>query len=449
MDTSSPTIEAGPAAARVKASAGYRWYVMSLLTAIYVANFIDRQVVNILAEPIKNELKLSDGQLGWLTGLAFAVLYTLLGIPTARLAERGDRPLLISIAALAWSACTAACGLARNFVQLIAARIGVGVGEAGCTPPAHSLIMDYTPPARRGSALAFYGMGAPVGGMIGMTLGGFATDAYGWRTAFFWVGAPGVILALLTFLTLKEPRKAQANLAAPATDHGQQLKFLETLGLLAAKRAYRYAVLGISLTAYVAIGSGVFTASFLLRNHGPALTQLAHGLGLGPMSFLGLTLGVVSGVFGAIGMAVGGQLCDRFAQADVRLQLRIPAIAAACYVPIFVGALLVDQVGVTLALLAASAFLGGVYYGPVTAVSLSVVPPNARATASAISLFSANLIGLGLGPLSVGYLSDAFASHVGKAEGIRFALICASLAAWVAALLYWRGSNTLPADLRD
>ncbi|MGP1275131.1 MAG: MFS transporter, partial [Caulobacterales bacterium] len=181
-----------------------RRYAVGMLLVIYIFNFLDRQIVNILAEPIKLELGVADWQLGMLTGLAFALFYTVLGIPIARYAEKADRVKIISAAVGVWSLFTIACGLAGNFIQLLLARIGVGVGEAGCSPPAHSLITDYTPKEERASALAFYSMGIPLGSLAGMALGGLIADAYGWRMAFFVAGAPGIILAVMAFLTLPE-----------------------------------------------------------------------------------------------------------------------------------------------------------------------------------------------------------------------------------------------------
>jgi predicted MFS family arabinose efflux permease len=187
-------------------SPGYRSYALGLLLVIYIFNFVDRQVVNILAEPIKNELKLADWQLGMMSGFAFAIFYTVLGLPIAQLAERKNRPWIIASALAAWSVFTALCGLAQNFVHLVLARIGVGVGEAGCTPPAHSLITDYVPKEKRASAIAFYSMGTPLGGLVGTSLGGVIADAYGWRTAFLICGLPGLALAVVVVLSLVEPR---------------------------------------------------------------------------------------------------------------------------------------------------------------------------------------------------------------------------------------------------
>jgi MFS family permease len=191
-------------------STGYRAYALGLLLLIYILNFVDRSVINILAEPIKNDLGLLDWHIGLMSGLAFAVFYTFLGLPIAQLAEKYNRPLIISIALGVWSAFTALSGFAQNFTQLVLARIGVGIGEAGCTPPAHSLISDYVPRERRASALAFYSMGIPLGGLVGMAVGGMVADAYGWRAAFLVCGLPGVIVALIAATTLVETRAPQA-----------------------------------------------------------------------------------------------------------------------------------------------------------------------------------------------------------------------------------------------
>lgn len=239
-------------------SAGYRRYALWVLLVIYTLNFLDRQVVNILAEPIKQELGLSDWQLGMMTGLAFAVFYTVLGIPIARLAERGDRPRIIAASVLAWSAFTMLCGLAQNVWQLIAARIGVGVGEAGCTPPAHSLITDYVPKEKRASAIAFYSIGTPLGTLAGMAMGGLVADAYGWRAAFMVAGAPGVIFAVIAALTLVEPRKSlAADLAARAA---KPIGFSEALRVLRGKKTFWLVSLAAAIKAFISYGQAPFIA---------------------------------------------------------------------------------------------------------------------------------------------------------------------------------------------
>jgi MFS family permease len=423
-------------------SGPYRAYVMCLLLGIYIINFLDRQVVNILAEPIKQDLALADWQLGLMGGLAFAILYTFLGVPIALLAERHCRPLIISIAIAVWSGCTALCGLAQNFGQLVLARIGVGVGEAGCTPPAHSLIVDYAPREKRSSALAFYGMGAPIGGLLGMAFGGLVADAYGWRVAFFIAGAPGLIFAALAFSTLKEPRKILA--AGQPQKPANRVTIRDTLRVLASKPSFYWAVGGISIKAFIAIGYGLFMASFFLRNHGEAVAQYAQALGgLQSMGFLGLTIGLISGTFGALGMWTGGQLADRFASKDLRWYMWGCAIAAVAFIPPFVFVVTVDSFPLALAVMGVSSMIGTLHYGPAVGSTLSVVPAHMRAPASAIHLFIANLIGLGLGPLAVGALSDYLAISMGAAEGLRWAMVIASFFGIPAAVMFWMAARTL------
>jgi MFS family permease len=418
----------------------YRGYAMGLLLAISIINYLDRQVVHILAEPIKNDLGLADWQLGMLTGLAFGVLYTLLGLPIARLAERGNRPHIIATATAVWSVFTVLCGTVGSFWQ----RVGVGIGEAGCTPPAHSLIMDYTAPAKRSSALAVYGMGAPLGGLLGMAFGGLVADAFGWRAAFLLAGVPGILFAILTYLTLKEPRREAPRLA-------RNLAVNETLGamlkLVSAKRSYWFLGAAITCNVFIAYGHGPFIASFYLRNHSVELAQAASATGLGPVGFLGLALGLLGGVCGAIGILVGGQLADRFGQADPRRYLYLPAFAVLLCVPIYIGAMSAPSIWNSLAFFGLNAFVGNIWYGPGYTAWFSLVPSNMRATNSAVSLFVANLLGLGLAPLCVGLLSDHYGASMGSGEGIRWALISLTGVGLVTALLFWMAAKTFRAEM--
>ncbi|MBV1918106.1 MAG: MFS transporter [Sphingomonadaceae bacterium] len=429
-------------------SGRYRTYVMSLLLGIYILNFVDRQVVNILAEPIKHDLGLADWQLGLMGGLAFAVLYTVMGVPIALIAERRSRPTIIAIAIATWSACTAVCGLAQNFVQLVLARIGVGIGEAGCTPPAHSLILDYSPREKRGSALAFYGMGAPIGGLLGMAFGGLVADAYGWRMAFLIAGAPGVFFAILTYFTLKEPRKMLAAGQQKSAKSGVTIR--EALRVLGSKPSFYWAVGGISIKAFISIGYTLFMASFFLRNHGAAVAEYAQALGgLQSMGFLGLTIGLVSGTFGALGMWTGGQLADRVASKDIRWHMWGCAIAAVLFIPPFVLAMTTDSFLLALACMAVSSVIGTLHYGPGISATLSVAPSHMRAPASAIHLFIANLVGLGLGPLAVGALSDYLAVSLGTGEGLRWAMVIASFGGIPAAFMFWMAAGTLRENMES
>jgi MFS family permease len=423
---------------------GYRSYAMALLMLIYVVNFLDRQVVNILAEPIKKDLGLADWQLGMLTGLAFAGVYTVLGIPVARLAERANRPLIIGVAVAIWSAFTALCGFAQNFAQLLLARFGVGVGEAGATPPSHSLIIDYVPPDKRSSALAFYGMGGPLGGLMGMALGGVIADAYGWRTAFLVAGAPGVLFALLAAFTLKEPRKG---IAKPAgTPAAASATIGATVKLLMSKRSYRCLVAAMSMSVIISYAFAPFFASFYLRNHADAVADAAATFNLQSIGFLGISIGLLAGVFGTAGMFIGGQLADRLAAKDHRRYMYGAAIAAVLGVIAFVAAMFVESVWLSLALFGVNFFFASSWYGPAYTASFTVAPAHMRATNSAIILFISNMIGLGLGPVVVGLVSDVFAASLGPAEGVKWSLTVLSACSLIGAALFWTGARTLRSD---
>lgn len=422
-----------------------RRYAIGMLLVIYIFNFLDRQIVNILAEPIKLELGLADWQLGMLTGLAFAAFYTVLGIPIARYAEKADRVKIISVAVAVWSAFTIACGLAANFTQLLLARIGVGVGEAGCSPPAHSLITDYTPKEQRASALAFYSMGIPLGSLAGMALGGLIADAWGWRAAFFVAGAPGIILAIVTFLTLPEPRRGLEKKIVPVKGPG----FAEALAELRSKKSFWWISGGAALSAMVGYGHIAFYGSFYLRNHGEGLTAMAAsvneliGVSFGPIGFLGTALGLIIGVCGALGTYLGGVLADRAARKNVAGYATVPAIAGLVTVIPFIAAMLVDNVALSFLILALPIFAGAIWYGPVFASAQSLVHPRTRATAAAVLLFIINLVGLGLGPLLVGSFSDIFAQTMGAAEGIRWSMVTFGGVGGIASIAFFLAARTL------
>jgi MFS family permease len=424
-------------------SVGYTRYAMWLLLGIYVVNFLDRQVVNILAEPIKNDLGLADWQLGLMSGLAFAVFYTFLGIPIARMAERKNRAYIIGGAVAVWSGFTALCATATSFAQLIFYRIGVGVGEAGCTPPAHSLIADYAPKDKRASALAFYSMGTPIGSLLGLVMGGLIADAHGWRMAFLVAGAPGLIFAALAFFTLKEPRKLMAEHAARVA--ASSATFGQTMAYLMQRRTFWFIAFAAAIKAFIGYGHAPFTASFFLRNHTSEIAGLAADFGLKSVGFLGLALGLISGTAGAIGSWVGGWIADKYGKRDLRAYMVAPAIASLVTIPVYILAVTIDQASIALFILAINAFLGTLWYGPVYGTGQSVVPPHMRATAAAILLFIINLIGLGLGPLAVGILSDWLnkGMGLGPAEGVRWALIISASFGVVAFGCFWAARKTI------
>lgn len=428
-------------------SKGYRRYALSLLLVIYTLNFLDRQVVNILAEPIKRDLGLADWQLGMMTGLAFAVFYTILGIPIARYAEKANRPLIIAASVGAWSAFTMACGAAQNFWQLVLARIGVGIGEAGCSPPAHSLITDYVPKENRASAIAFYSIGTPLGALLGMAMGGLVADHYGWRAAFLVAGAPGVLMALVAAFTLVEPRKKlTAELAARAA---AQISTKAALAVLMGKKTFWLVAFAASIKAFVGYGHAPFTASFFFRNHTQEIAELAAGFGLKSAGFLGLALGLIAGTAGVFGAWFGGVLADKLGAKDLRAYVVVPAIASLITIPVYIFGVLVDSAAAAIMILAVPAVLGTLWYGPVYATAQSIVEPHMRATASAVLLFIINLVGLGLGPVAVGILSDVLAGPMGmgEAEGVRWALIISTLFGLIAFVLFWQARKTIREEM--
>lgn len=433
-------------------SDGYRRYAIGLLFLVYVFNFLDRQIVTILAEPIKRDLGIADWQLGLMSGTAFAVFYCTLGIPIARMAERRNRPWIIGLSLAAWSGFTALCGLAQNFWQLVLARVGVGVGEAGCSPPAHSLIADYTPKAQRASAMAFYLMGNPIGALLGVVIGGLVADAYGWRAAFLLVGLPGIAMAIIVIATLVEPRiKRAAEVARVAAEQAAQPTFAQAMRVLWGKRTFWYMAIGVSIVAFIGYGHAPFGASFFLRVHGEEIESLAAGLGLGPIGFVGLSMGLILGVAAGLGVYLGGVIGDRYGGRDLRAYMDIPGMAVLISIPVYTIGLLMPTFLPVLPLLALNSVLVSLWQGPVYATVQNVVPIYMRATAASIFLFIANLIGLGLGPLAVGLASDIMAGPfgMGSAEGVRWALIGSQFLAIPAFICFRMARRTIREEMEE
>jgi len=433
-------------------------YGLWLLLVIYTLNFVDRQIVAVLGEDIKRDLGLTDTQLGLLGGLAFALFYTVLGIPIARFAERGNRVGIISGALVIWSGFTALCGMATSFWQILLYRFGVGVGEAGCTPPAHSLISDYVKPEKRASALALYSMGVPIGTFGGFAIGAIIAANYGWRAAFFMVGIPGVLLGLLAFFTLKEPRKLGLSMPPVVKTHfGQALKEL------AAIPSYWYAVFGATVVSFLGYGHAYFLQAFLARVHGMQLQE--RGVAF---AFMVLFAGV-------IGTWAGGKIADSYAKKDARAYVTLPAIAFALGTPFFLAAMFWPVAPgsgyIVLLWLAIPTALNSVWYGPVYAAIQGLVKPHTRATAVAVMFFILNLIALGLGPTTIGFFSDVFAAQqygasstaafealcppggteanclAAQAEGIRLSLLVTAGVIVIGLFCFWMSSRTIRADL--
>lgn len=424
--------------------AAYRRYALSLLMLVGMVNVLDRQVVNILVEPIRRDLGLSDTQVGLLTGAAFALFYAALSLPIARIAERADRTKIIALAMAFWSVATIASGLARTFPQLFAARLLVGIGEAGSGPAGQALVTDLTPREQRASALAFVGSGTALGGLVGLMFGGLAADAVGWRTAFVLAGLPGVVLGLLIALTLKDPRPA----ARPPPGDG----FRAAIAELTRKPSFWWCVAGSCLLSFTALAYGAFLSSLMIRSHGAALTgwaaafNAAFGTRLGVTGLIGTLLGGALGLAGMLGVLAGGWLADRAGRASLAGYMRVATVAALVSGPLY-AAVAFAPPALALGLLAVATMIGNVAMAPVLASAQSVVRPQIRATAAAVLFLAVYLFALGLGPVGVGLLSDLFAYRHGAADGLRWALLSGCAACPLAALAYARAGRRMAADL--
>jgi MFS family permease len=388
----------------------YKNLVLALLVLAYTFNFIDRTIIATIGQAIKLDLKISDTQLGLLGGLYFALLYTLLGIPIARIAERSSRVSIITWAIVIWSVFTALCGMAANFAQLALFRFGVGVGEAGLTPPAHSLISDYFEAKKRASALSVYSFGLPLGVMFGAVLGGWLAQNYSWRIAFMAVGLPGVFVAVAIKLLIQEPPRGHSEVAAPATPGAEataraapalaaELKELGvvTRAMLAHKPVLHMS-LGITVASIGSFGSGSFVPAYFIRTFGLTFTQV------------GLITGLVSGFSSGVGTLLGGFVADRLARRDPRWYALTPAIGLAIAAPLYITAYLQDSWKTAAFILLLPGIFHYTYMGPTFGVLQNAVETHRRATAVALLLFFLNLIALGGGAPLAGWVIDHFAA---------------------------------------
>ncbi len=402
------------------------------LLVVYIFNFLDRQIVNILAEPIAKDLGLSDTQLGLMTGLAFALFYTVLGLPIARYADKPntDRSRLIALALAVWSVMTALCGLAQNFTQLLLARIGVGVGEAGCTPAAHSLIADRVTPEKRPGAMAFYALGIPAGTLLGMMIGGFLADTIGWRAAFMLVGTPGLLLAGVVVLLIKDKDRPQRSHSETASSESMFAAIRELLR----SPAYVLLLAAGSASSFLAYGKVTWTTIFFQRSYGLSATEV------------GFWYGLANGLAGMAGTWLGGWLADRYGRQDRRHVVTAPAVGMALAVPLAIVAFSATDWRIALLLLIIPIVCNSLYYGPVYSSAQGLVALRHRAMASAFLLFGQNLIGLGLGPLFFGMLSDWIRPTYGE-ESVRYVLYGAATLGLIPALLFWMLRPRLHAEL--
>ena len=416
-----------------KATAGYRAYVMFILVVVYTFNFIDRQIIGILAVPIKADLALSDTQLGLMGGLAFALFYTALGIPVAMLADRRNRVWIMTIALTVWSAMTAVCGTVQNFWQLFAARVGVGIGEAGGVAPAYSLISDYFPQPQRARALSIYSFGIPIGGALGIVFGGIIASKVDWRYAFFAVGIAGIVIAPIFKLTVKEPERGQYDANHVKTTPPA---FATIVRKLSTKPSFWLMSFGASCSSMIGYGMFFWLPSFFVRSY--SITLLDASLFYGAILLIG----------GLAGIWVGGSLADKFGASKRAAYVVIPALAFVATVPFYVVAILSPNLTMTFFAMLVPTALGLVWLGPVLSAIQHVVPPNMRATASAIFLFINNLIGIGVGTVAIGMLSDHYQAQYGD-DSLRFAILAGTGFYVLASILFFASSRYLKGDWEE
>lgn len=410
------------------------YYALGLLTVVYSFNFIDRQLLAILQEAIKADLSLSDGQLGLLTGFAFAVFYVTAGIPIARWADHSNRRNIVALALAVWSGMTALSGLVGNYAQLLAARVGVGVGEAGGSPPSHSIISDIFPPHRRASALGFYSMGVSFGILFGFLLGGWLNEFFGWRVAFMVVGIPGVFLAVLVRYTMAEPIRG---LSENKQVSDEPTSFGQVLSVLWASKAFRHIGLGAALNAFASYSTSNWTASFMIRSHDMSTGEL------------GTWLALIMGFGGAVGVFCGGLIADRLAPRDKRWYVWLPALAGLIALPFMASVYLVEGRYAALMCMIVPAVMSNVYLGNAIATTHGLVGMRMRAMSSAILFFVLNIIGLGAGPWTVGVVSDYLSASQGT-ESLRYAMLyILPVVSFWSVCHFYLASRTLRADLEN
>jgi MFS family permease len=408
-----------------------RWYVLAVLTVVYALNIADRFSMSTLIEPIRRELRLSDGGVAFLSGVSLALFYVTVGIPIAAYADRANRRNILAVALAVWSGMTALCGLARNYGELLFARFAVGIGEAGGVPPSTSMLADKFPPARRPMALTIFALGACLGAWLGSQVAGETAESHGWRAAFLVLGIPGIALALIVYLTVREPRRGALDTASGVAS----VSFVTTLRFIAKQRSAIHLLIGGSIATFWSWGLIWWTPTFLQRSH--HLTVGEAGKLLGPMH---LIAGTASTLLASV-------LMSRRAATDPRYVARLLGwVTALTTIP----SLFVYWVGSERAVTALLwIFVPAVYFyiGPILGLLQNVVPANMRATVCAILLFTANVANLVLAPQLIGWLSDWFAADFGAGrESLRWALLLLAPTGFWAAWHLWTSGATIRAD---
>ncbi len=407
--------------------------LLLVLTVVMVFNYVDRLALGLLLQDIKVDLDLTDTQLGFLTGIAFSLFYAVMGIPIARWADRGDRVTIIAVTVALWSAAVAACGAAANFIQLLLIRVGVAIGEAGCHPPAFSLIADYFNRAERPRAVARYMLGWPLALILGNFAAGWMNEIYGWRLTFMMIGMPGVVLAALAWFVLKEPRRSGVRPMASAAAAAQP-NVKAVLATLLANRTFRHVLFCFSLSYFFGNGIMQWQPAFFVRSHGMQTGEL------------GTWFALAYGVGGLLGTYIGGELASRYAANNERLQLQGLGVLYAILAVFGASVYLVPGRYSALAVLAVTAIGSAAVNGPLFAATQTLVPPRMRAMSIALVLFFSNLIGLGFGPLAAGTLSDWLRPMVGD-ESLRYALLMLCPGYFWCTWHLWRASRTVARDM--
>ena len=402
-----------PPQAPPRTATRYGYVVAVVLAVVYTFNFLDRQFLTVLQEPVKAELGLDDAQLGALTGLMFALFYTVCGIPIAALADRWNRVRIVTIASATWSLFTAACGFASSFATLAAARVCVGVGEAGGSPPSYAILSDYFPRQSRGRALAIYSLGVPLGAMFGTMSGGFIAQAFGWRAAFWALGITGLVLTPLIPVLVKEPLRgafdARPDPAVAARE--PEPGMFRSIGFFVRSPTLMLTAVSAGLTAFVGYGMLNWNASLLIRVKGASLGQVA------------LWYALFTGLANVAGTFASGVIVDRWGRRDAAGYALAPGVAILCATPFLWGAALAPSWPVAVAFLIGPGLLNNMYLAPALTVVQNGVPTRYRGTSGALLLFILNLIGLGGGPFFVGLISKSLTPRLGPAIALQHAML--------------------------
>jgi predicted MFS family arabinose efflux permease len=414
----------------------YKRYLLATLITIFAFNFADRVALGIVMQGIKTDLHLSDTELGFVTGIAFALFYAVMGIPLARWADVGNRVTVIFTTTLLWSAMVVLCGEVSSFSQLVVVRIGVAVGEAGCIPTAHSLIADFFTREERPKAAARYVLGGPLALTVGFFAAGWLNQIFGWRSTFVFLGIPGILLGLLARVSLYEPRKREQGLRSSARPTEPTATLWQVCRSLWRMRAFRHLLICNSVWFFFGYGILQWQPTFFIR---------AYHLGTGE---IGTWFALIYGVAAGVGIYLGGEWASRYAAGNESLQLKVCAIGFATFALLYFSAFQAPNFYLAVGALALGNLGGSIAQGPVLATFQSLVHPSMRARSIAVVYLFANLIGMGLGPLAVGALSDMLRPTLGN-DSLRYALTALSPGYLWAAWHLWQASRTVAGEIQD